>query len=136
MLHCCRHQTDLAQTLHNFAKQQSAESRLPVSWLALQNCTCAFSLKIRESCFQGCIFYSFTSHKYRGCGISLYRILVPTFAHSACLGISWWRGGGSLQHKQVGKLGIQKQWLQNRGSISNLARCYRTEEALKFSWAL
>ena len=29
------------------------------------------SLKIREICFQGCIFYFFTSHKYRGCGISL-----------------------------------------------------------------
>ena len=82
------------------------------------------SLKIREVCFFKAASSIPLHHTNTGAVAFHYdEINISAYFYPQCMsGIGWWRGGGSLQHKQVGKLGIQKQLLQNRGSNSNLAR--------------
>ena len=153
----CSIAADIRQTVHSFAKQRSALHCRTLQ--ILQSCY-TFRLGCRSAgllCrnalasqlenqgglfFQGCIFYSFTSHKYRSCSIPLWWnkylcLLLPTvhvWHRLVERGWLWltsaqtsWKAG-DLEAVAVEQ---EKHWqlsqaLKNRGGISKAL--WRQEE--------
>ena len=141
----CSIAADIRQTVHSFAKQRSALHCRTLQ--ILQSCytlrlgcrsaglLCRNALasqfeEMGDLFFQGCILYSFTSHNYRSCSISLMKNFSAYFYPQCMSGHRLVERGWLTSGQTSWKAREEDQLLRNRGSISNLARHLRTEEAL------